>query len=464
MLMSSTLAQAADDGWWVIDFVNAITLRGGYNTNLVLFGTALLGLAAGVIGVFAMLRGRALLSDAISHATLPGIAGAFLAAGLLGLEGRSIVVLLGGAAITGSVGVLAVIGLTRWTRLREDAAIAVVLSVFFGAGVVMLSYIQRNASSGSAGLKTFIFGQAATMRPDDVKLIAGIALVSVVATVLLLKEFAVVCFNDSFARVCGWPVVFIDILMTGLVVLVTVAGLQAVGILLVVALLIVPPAAARFWSDRLWVLALISGLIGAGSCYIGTALSASFAGLPTGAVIVLVAGGVFVFSMIVAPARGIAAMGLRRLAVSLRVAGDHLLEAAYDAGVGRDGVLDEAELGQVVRVRGWSWLFRRCVVSSLKLRRMVATGSHRDGLLRLTDRGVERGRSVSRTHALWSVYLTSLADISPSHVEWSVDQVEHVFSDAMLDRLERELAIGSGAGAGDMTSQNRSVNGERGGG
>ena len=191
------LTLAATDPEWLSAFFRALTMRGGYNTNLVLMGTALLGLSAGVIGVFAMLRGRALLSDAVSHATLPGIAGAFLGAGLLGLEGRSMGVLLAGAAIAGSVGVLCVLALTRWTRLREDAAIAIVLSVFFGAGVVMLSY-ARNADR-FCRIMTFIFGQAATIRPGDVALSRRHALVSSPA-LCFFKEFAIVCFNDARAR------------------------------------------------------------------------------------------------------------------------------------------------------------------------------------------------------------------------------------------------------------------------
>lgn len=455
------LTLAATDPEWLSSFFRALTLRGGYNTNLVLMGTALLGLSAGVIGVFAMLRGRALLSDAVSHATLPGISGAFLGAGLLGLEGRSMGVLLAGAAIAGSFGVLCVLALTRWTRLREDAAIAIVLSVFFGAGVVMLSYVQRNAPTGSAGLMTFIFGQAATIRPGDVALSAGIALVSITGAVLLLKEFAIVCFNDAFARVSGWPVVFIDIIMTGLVVLVTVAGLQAVGILLVVALLIIPPAAARFWSDRLWILAGASGLIGAASCYAGTALSASYAGLPTGAIIVLVAGGVFVVSMIAAPARGVAAMGLRRLRLSLRIAGDHLLEAAYDAGSrtnNTQNTITKDLIARTAKLRNWSVVFKRCVMLSLRARGMVASSGAQAGLC-LTMNGASRGRAVSRTHALWTAYLTSRADVAPNHVDWSVDQVEHVLSDATLDRLERELAESGIRVAPQETPTNEHVGG-----
>jgi manganese/zinc/iron transport system permease protein len=196
----------------------------------VLAGTTLLGLAAGVIGAFALLRKRSLMADALSHATLPGIGLAFLAATALGSAGKSLPVLLLGAAVTGVLGVLCVQALLRHTRLREDAAIGIVLSVFFGAGVVVLSAIQKHAGGSAGGLSHFIYGQTAAMRVSDATLMGGIALAAVLAAALLLKEFALVCFNDAFARVDGWPVSLIDLLMMALVVLVTVAGLQAVGL------------------------------------------------------------------------------------------------------------------------------------------------------------------------------------------------------------------------------------------
>jgi len=274
----------------LVEVWETLTLRAGFNTNTVILGTTMLGLAAGVIGVFALLRKRSLVTDALSHATLPGIALAYLAALALGVSGRSLPVLLAGAATSGVLGVLGIQAILRYTRLREDAAIGIVLSVFFGAGVVGMSYIQANAPTQAAGLDAFIYGQTAAMLPRDAALMAGIAALALLASLLLLKEFAVVCFNDSFARATGWPVSAIDLLMMAMVVLVTVAGLQAVGLILVVAMLIIPAVAARLWTDRLWILVLLAGGIGALSGYAGAAVSALLPNKPAGSVIVLTAG------------------------------------------------------------------------------------------------------------------------------------------------------------------------------
>lgn len=421
--------------------VETLALQAGFNTNTVIVGTTLLGLAAGVIGVFALLRKRSLMSDALSHATLPGIGLAFLVAGALGASGRSLPVLLLGAAATGVLGVVCIQLLLRHTRLREDAAIGIVLSVFFGAGIVVLSFIQKHAGGTAAGLNKFIYGQTAAMSVGDAVLMGAIAVAAVLATALFLKEFAIVCFNDAFAEVDGWPVTRIDLLMMALVVTVTVAGLQAVGLILVVAMLIVPAVAARFWTERLATLVVLAGAIGAASGYLGSATSALLPRKPAGAVIVLTAGAVFAVSMIVAPARGAVAVAIRRRRLRLRIAGEHVLESAFERAerTGGPAALDGAALDRLARVRAWSPVFRRIVLGSLARRGLLVRGADGGGIA-LTPAGVRDGARVRRNHRLWEQYLVSYADVAPSHVDWSVDLVEHVLSEPMVAELEAALA------------------------
>ncbi len=418
----------------IYDIIETLTFQSGFNTSLVIAGTTLLGLAAGIIGVFALLRKRSLMTDALSHATLPGITIAFLVASYLGFEGRSLPVLLIGAAISGIIGVVCIQAILRYSRLREDAAIGIVLSVFFGAGIVGLSYIQANDASGSAGLNKFIYGQAATMQPPDVLLMGGIALAAMLATLLFLKEFSLVSFNDSFARVDGWPVGLIDLVMMGLVVLVTVAGLQAVGLILVVAMLIIPPVAARFWTERLWLLVVLAGLIGALSGYLGSVVSALLPRQPAGAVIVLTCGSIFVISLIAAPSRGLIAATIRRIRLRLRIESDHLLEYAHENNTRS---LAHQELIELTAMRGWSSPFRWGLLSVLKLTGFIT--NDKSGQYEISKAGATRGARVSRNHALWEQYLMSYADIAPSHVDWSVDQVEHVLSQDLVDELEASL-------------------------
>lgn len=286
-----------------------------YNTLVVLFGATALGVAAGVVGCFMLLRRRSLVSDALSHATLPGLAGAFIVGVLLGVEGRSLPLLLLGAAVSGWLGVLAVQAIARHTRLAEDAAIGAVLSVFFGIGVVLLSVVQAMPAAGAAGIKSFIFGQTAGMRASEALGLGLLALAAVAVVVLLYKELRLIAFDEQFARVQGWPAARIDLGLMALVTLVTVVGLQTVGLILIIAMLITPPAAARFWTDRLSVMLVVAGIIGGLSGLIGAWLSSVHADLPAGAVIVLVATSLFFLSLLFGTARGLLARAIRRARV-----------------------------------------------------------------------------------------------------------------------------------------------------
>lgn len=442
-----SLAELSTAGPSVEELVEVLTLRAGYNTTLVLLSTTLLGIAAGIVGVFALLRKRSLMADTLSHATLPGIALAFIAATMLGMQGRSLPVLLGGATVTGVIGVICVQWLLRQTRLSEDTAMGLVLSVFFGAGAVLLSVIQTMSTGNAGGINHFIYGQTAAMNNRDLLLMSAIALAAVIAAALLLKEFALVCFDQAFAEVDGWAVAWIDLLMMALIVVVTVAGLQAVGLILVVAMLIIPAVAARLWTDRLWLLVLLAGALGGLSGYLGSTTSALLPRKPAGAVIVLVAGAVFVVSMLVAPRRGVLAVMGRRLRLRLDIATDHLVEAAYlslngegkneDLGDRREIKLDQAALDRIKRERAWGPGLAMLV--SLRLRQL-GLGRFSQGAFYASAKGLSRGRVVCRNHRLWEQYLVSYADIAPNHLDWAVDQVEHVLSRELVLELEQALA------------------------
>lgn len=393
-------------------------LRGtGSNTAYVITGAALLGLAAGLVGAFGVLRRRALLADTVSHAALPGLVAAFLLASALGSNAaRSLPVLLLGAAASGLLGLLAVHAITRATRLRDDAAMALVLSVFFGAGVALLSIAQADTSGSQAGLNTFIFGQPAAMHRADALTLAVVAALAVSGVALLRKELALVCVNEEFARGAGWPVWAIDLLLMLLLIVVTVAALPAVGVILVVALMIIPAAAARFWTDRLSLMLALSAAIGAASGYAGAVASALAPSMPAGAVIVLAAGAAFAASAVLAPRRGILAGLIRRAAQRLRIAEDHLLESLHE---GRPPVTGP-------------WIARWAAWRGLIEPRSLHAPT-------LTHAGSARGARISQSHALVEAYLDRVAGVPGSHAEWSADHLEHVLTDEQTRELRRAL-------------------------
>ena len=282
----------------MFDFLNPILTS---NALTVLAGTSLLGLACGSVGSFAVLRRRSLVGDALAHAALPGICTAYLAFGQ-----RSFPLLFAWALLFGLLSVWCIWFIRRATHIKEDAAIAVVLSSFFGLGIALSRLIQNRPTGNRAGLDDFIFGKAASMVRQDVWVIASISLVTIIAITLLTKELKLLCFDREFAWAQGLPVRLLDIGLMTLICLCTVVGLPAVGVVLVSALLIFPGVTARLWTHKLETMVALGGAFGLVACFVGTILSAiapgpglTSKGLPTGPVIVLTCAALFAFSLVV---------------------------------------------------------------------------------------------------------------------------------------------------------------------
>lgn len=299
--------------------IASLFLQSGYNAAIVTLGAALLGFAAGAGGSFLFLRKRALVSDAVAHATLPGVGLAFITMVAFGGDGRALWGLLAGSALSAFIGLLAVEWMVRRTRLSEDAAIGAVLSVFFGLGVVLLTVIQGMSRGRQAGLEDFLLGSTAGMLRGDAVLIAAGGVAVVAAIWLFRRPMTLVAFDPAFAAARGINVSRVDLAMMCLVLAVTVIGLKLVGLILIVALLIIPPVTARFWSDRAETVVWVAGCIGAVAGWIGAAISASAPALPTGPIIVLVATLAFVLSLLFSPARGVVASLSARRAFQARV-------------------------------------------------------------------------------------------------------------------------------------------------
>jgi len=396
----------------------ALALDLGYNATLVAIGASLLGIAAGVAGTYLFLRKRALVSDAISHATLPGVGLAFLIMVALGGDGRNLVGLLAGSAVSAWAGLLSVQWLSKNTRLAEDAAIGAVLSVFFGFGIVLLTIIQSMNSGRQAGLESFLLGSTAGMLWSDAMVIAvGGALV--LALVLLLRRpMGMVAFDPEFAAANGMNVGRVDLAMMGLVMAVTVVGLKIVGLILIVALLIIPPVTARFWTDRTDRVVLIAGILGGISGYIGAAVSASAPSLPTGPIIVLVGFALFAFSLIAAPNRGVLAAVVRHFRFQRRV---HL----------RQGLLALAQ-GQPIYER-------------LTLRLLQRAGLVRaDGVA--TDTGRARASKALRDEKRWEIVRADAMQLGDVHGAAAthydgLTPIETVLTQDQIAEVDRHLGL-----------------------
>ena len=346
--------------------LEALTFRAGYNTGVVMAGAAALGAAAGGVGAFLLLRARAMAVDAVGHATLPGVVLAFIAAGVLGAEGRALPVLLAGAALTGILGMIAVEALTRSTRLAPDAAIAIALSVFYAVGIVLLSWVQTLPAGSQGGLESFILGQAAALSAAEAAGLGIAALLALGLLLVLFRPLGLLCFDEEHARAGGWPAARLDAALLGLGVLVTVLGLQTVGLVLVVALLILPAVAARFWSERLAGIFWLSIGFGAGGAFLGAGASSVWSHAPTGASIVLALGLLFAASLLAAPRRGIVAEVLRRGTAGWRLRAARALQAGRSypgaalLGWRRSGRVTARGAAAVARLALWD----RCLVEA----------------------------------------------------------------------------------------------------
>lgn len=403
-----------------------------YNTLIVLLGTTLLGLASGVVGSLTLLRKRALLGDALSHATLPGICLAFLVLGR-----REFPILLLGAAVTGVLGVALVAFLSRKTRVKEDAAIGIVLSVFFGIGIVLSGVIQRTGSSGAqAGIDSFILGQTAGMILTDVYFISGVALAVLLVVTMLYKELQILCFDADFAAAEGWPVLRLDLLLMVLLTVTTVIGLPAVGVVLMVALLVIPAAAARFWAQRLVPLLSTAAAMGATSGAVGTLLSANSTDLPTGPVIVLCASSLFVISFLFAPERGWVARSLVRRRILRQRNLQRFLRILYRT--------EEARSQQTWTPVSAFW--EQGHLRNRELRVLLRQATQRDWIevrgdtYRLTDQGRKESARVVRSQRLWELYLLEHADIDRDWMDPDADLIDQILPPDVVQPLEQRLA------------------------
>ncbi len=409
-------------------------LRFTYTVRVVALGGAMLGLLCGVLGSFAVLRQESLLGDALSHAALPGVAIAFL------LAGRELSWLLLGAGIASWLGLRLLAAIIYSTRIKQDAAMGIVLSAFFAAGIGLLAYIQSIPDASQAGLDHFIFGQAAAIIESDVRLVcaAGIAVLAVVA--LHWKEFKLVAFDPEFASANGFRVGWINALLSTLIVITVVLGLQLAGVILMVGMLIAPGIAARQWTRALGQMVILAAVFGAFAGGIGAVISALDSDIPTGPMIIIVAFALVVISITLAPGRGLLWSRLRLLANRRRYASLNTLRALYryalSHGAADYPVPDDFIRG--IQARGGR--------SGLGQLHGAGHITETAGGWRLSQSGIAWARTDQRNQRLWEIYrLHSHALGLPFIQEDRQRDIETCLPAAAIVKLVRKLETGADA-------------------
>jgi manganese/zinc/iron transport system permease protein len=416
---------------WLIDLLPL-----DYTDAVVAIGAGLLGIVAGALGVFAVLRQRSLVGDALAHAALPGVCIAFLATGA-----KDATTLLAGAACAGLVGALLMVGIERTSRIRADAAIGVVLSGFFSLGVVLLTYIAATNDANQAGLDKYLFGQAAGLLERDLNVMAALALVSLALVAVAFRALKTTLFDPAFAGAVGLPVRLLEVFMTVLLVVAVVIGLRTVGAILMVAMLVVPTVAARQLCGRLGVLLPLAALIGAAVGVTGALLAAG-AEVPTGPVIVLVGVAVVMLAVLLAPRRGVLWRG-RKLARDRRrtlVEGVLVdLETTIHAGpppTPRELALASGRPARAIRR----------ALAALERAAMLAHDGER---VHLSPAGAAAAHAVLERRDLWTAWLEHGWRLQlPDAREPDPSDLRASLGDAYADELQRFAAAGVGGAGG----------------
>ncbi len=408
-------------------------LRLTYTVRVVALGGSILGVISGVLGCFAVLRGESLVGDALSHAALPGVAVAFL------LAGRELSWLLIGAGIASWLGLRMVAAILQTTRIKQDAALGIALASWFAAGIALLAYIQSLPDASQAGLDHFIFGQAAAIIERDVRLVSGVGLAVLLAVALFWKEFKLVTFDAEFAGANGFRTGMINTVLSTLIVVTIVLGLQLAGVILMVGMLIAPGIAARQWTQSLDQMVILAAIFGAFAGGVGAVISALDNDIPTGPMIIVVAFALVLLSITLAPGRGLVWSRLSQRANRRRFAAQNTLRDLYRYAL-RHGDADSLVPDDFIR----GVADRSAELGLRQLRAQGHVALSKKGW-RLTESGIKRARRIDHNDQLWDMYrLHAHALDLPVLQEDRQAPVASLLPAAAIARLERKLREAEG--------------------
>ena len=394
----------------------------------VVFGVAVIGFISGVVGVFSFLRKKTLVADAISHAVLPGVCVGFLFAGT-----KDPVILMTAAVVVGWLSVWMIDLIVRTTKLKEDAAIAIVSTFFFAIGSVLLSYISKSENAEQTGLKNFLFGNAATMTDLDVNVFVVVSLVILLVVVLFFKQFKLFCFDEAFSKVIGLPVKSIEFLLSTLTVLTVAIGIQAVGVVLMSALLIAPASAARYWTNKLSLMLVIAGFFGLFSGVFGVIVSTFKEAMPTGPWIVTILFLFTILTLLFAPKKGWFSIKKLNDFNKFKIMEENLLKVFYQY---LEEGKEELEVMDILEKRPVDTSDLETVLSRLQKKGLL---HKKDQSYQLTINGNVEAMRIVRSHRLWELYLTQRMKFKDDHIHGSAETIEHLITPEIELELLKEL-------------------------
>lgn len=399
--------------------------------RIVTAGTVFLSMSAAVVGSFAFLRKRSLVGDAIAHAILPGIAISFMLT-----QSKNPVILLAGALISGWIAMYCIEKIQQKTKLSTDGAIAIVLSVFFGIGILLLTHIQHSGEGSQSGLDQFLFGKAASMTRQDLMVYSIVALLLLIIVTGLYKELMLFSFNPDFAQASGLPVGVLKTTLNSITVLAIAIGIQSVGVVLMAALLITPAAAARAWTDKLHWMIIIAAFTGAVSGLVGSYVSFSAPAMPTGPWVVMSLSVLALLSIFMAPQRGVLSRILRQKANRDKILAENLLKTFYKIGEQKHKFQPVLTTRHLQAERNFTGTELRKGYRILKRRHYILPQG--EGY-KLSRNGLDEARRVVRLHRIWEMYLTQRMRLKSDHIHPNAETIEHIITPEIEEQLLREL-------------------------
>ena len=398
----------------------------------VVVGTTLLASSSAVVGTFSYLKGQSLVGDAIAHALLPGVVLAFM----LG-DGKNPAYLILGALVSGLIAHYGIAFIQNRTKLKSDTAVSLVLSTFFGFGIMLMSVVQQRGQGQQAGLERYLLGKAAAITMLDVYTFSALALLLLLGVALFYKGFQLMTFNEDFAHAIGLPVGLIRVTFTVLTVLAVTIGIQTVGVVLMAALLITPAAAARAWTKSLPQMIVLAAVFSAISAILGTLISSAITKMPTGPWIVIILGLIGFTSLFIAPEKGWLFKRKRALENRSKINRENIMKLMYRQEEKR-GKGNKLTSPQILSIRAMREDALRVGLKDLKKRLWII--EHIDGFS-LTDLGRVEGRRVVRLHRLWELYLTERLGMAPDHIHPQAETMEHVITPEIEALLIKELGM-----------------------
>lgn len=403
------------------------------NFWLVTVGAVLLSISSALVGTFTFLKKKSLVGDAVAHSVLPGICLAFIISG-----NKDPLWIIIGAFISGWISILSIDLITNNSKIKEDTAIGLILSVFFGFGIMLLVSIQHSGNPNQSGLNNFLFGNAASLIGKDLITFSALSILLVIAVFIFYKEFKLMSFDRQFARTIGLPLKFLEFVLSTLTVLAIVAGIQAIGVVLMAAMLITPAAAAKFWTDRLFFMLILASVFASISSVSGSFISYTAPAMPTGPWIVVVISFIAMTSFFIAPRKGIISKWWRKRQNQLKILEENILKTFYLLGESGSEAKNGRSIEDLNQRRSWKKADLIKGLNRLKNQGFLAS---KNGNWYLTKIGLSKGQRVVRLHRLWELYLTQYLKIAPDHVHEDAETIEHVITPELEKSIMYKLGF-----------------------